>query len=69
MDGCGRDCGDAQCRSYVMLMSYVQSPSRAVLTNWLVECAKRWKQFLDPQLNRSEWTEEEVCSAFPERKD
>lgn len=24
------------------------------------ECAKRWKQCLDPQLDRSEWTELEV---------
>lgn len=30
------------------------------MTDWLdKECAKRWQHFLDPGLNRSEWTPEE----------
>lgn len=27
-----------------------------------IECAKRWQQSLDPDLDRSEWREEEVSS-------
>jgi hypothetical protein len=28
----------------------------------LSECAKRWQQSLNPDLDRSEWCEKEVCS-------
>lgn len=30
-------------------------------TNHIAECAKRWQQSLDPDLDRSEWRDEEVC--------
>jgi hypothetical protein len=36
-------------------------PRDRYLPNVAVECAKRWKQCLDPQLDRSEWTEDDVC--------
>jgi hypothetical protein len=29
-------------------------------TNFSIECAKRWQQSLDPELDHSEWREEEV---------
>lgn len=44
---------------------FVSSLRRVLLTKGVTECAKRWKQCLDPQLDRSEWTEEEVSSASP----
>jgi hypothetical protein len=30
------------------------------LPNIYTECAKRWQQSLDPELDRSEWRDEEV---------
>jgi hypothetical protein len=39
-------------------------PRDRYLPNVAVECAKRWKQCLDPQLDRSEWTEDDVCLNF-----
>lgn len=30
------------------------------LSNIYAECAKRWQQSLDPELDRSEWRDEEV---------
>ena len=31
-----------------------------ILTRWIVECAKRWQQSLDPDLDRSEWRDADV---------
>lgn len=30
----------------------------------MLECAKRWQHFLDPTLDRSEWTAEEVRQLY-----
>ncbi|KIK68338.1 hypothetical protein GYMLUDRAFT_713954 [Collybiopsis luxurians FD-317 M1] len=38
--------------------------AQAVQTRNSDQCAKRWKDTLDPSINKAEWTEEEVPSAY-----
>ena len=51
--------GDKECRSYA---STFNSPMTSPTLTYLVsECSKRWQHCLDPKLDHSVWTEQEVC--------
>ena len=59
MDTCSKLRRISECRSYVTETPAAYS---GLSHSHNVECAKRWQQSLDPDLDHSEWRDDEVLS-------